>query len=316
MCLSIKSDFAMDESDFYVTLPSNGASLVYPRNRPTSYRTDLCVSRGLLTDWEVGLAQIQFTRDWYYETAEFVFLAWLGRNSDFAQTYPEGYVVSALERKLLDIGAAEVQVPSMDTRLVTVPAYKRWRHVDEFGHEVARLVEEAFKNSGRVCTVALERRNGITSFRGRDRLGALTVGMSSESDEMFQILGITARKESSKLSNTKLQVYMFLDEHPVPCRIRFADVGSIFVYTDVCEEQLVGSQVANLLKLVPVTAAQGERQSNDYDRPTYVRLKPMHLKNIEIKLCDLTGNELPIWNPNSLVTVVLHFRKRKPVGWY
>jgi hypothetical protein len=311
----------MQENDFYVTLPSNGASAVYPRNHPTCYRTDLCVSRGLLTDWEVGLSQIQFTHNWDHPAPAFTFLAWIGRNDDYGQTHPEGYITSDLENRLLDIGAARVKAPSMDTRLITIAANNEWRHVDELGHAVARSIEEGFKNSGRNAGVTYERKaGGMTTFRARDRTGGLIVGMSSEDEEMFEILGITPRRESSELSNPLLKTYLFLDERPIPRNNGFADIETVFVYTDVCEEQVIGSHVANLLKAVPVTARRGERQGKDYERPTYVRVKPMNLRSIEIKLCDLTGTELQIWNPNSLVTVVLHFRKRRghesEVGWY
>jgi hypothetical protein len=318
------------DNDFYITLPSNGASDVYPGNRPTCYRTDLNINKKLLSGWEVGLSQIQFTRNWYESTPEFKFLAWIGRfTSDrrFVQTYTAGYAIGNLEKTLLDITAAGVTSAQTTgdgiitpcytiARLVTVPAFNQWSHVDQFGAEVAKCIQEAFSGESALSLrVKYERTAaGTTAFHVTEHSAANSsepwLGMSSVDTEMFEILGIPSRIESSKLKTRALKVYMF-NQSSIPRSNGFPSLETIFVYTDVCEEQVIGSQRGQLLKLVPVTAKKGERQCNEYPRPSYVPVVPTSLRNIEVSLNDLTGKEVQIWDENSIVTIVLHFRRRK-----
>ena len=327
----------MQCESFYVALPSNGDTK-YPTNRPTNYTTDLKHDK-VLTDWEVGLQQIQFTNNWNYSTPEFKFLAWVGKfGSGYSQTYPDNYVVGDLEKRLRDIGSAHVtsiqgnadgssEIINVDSRLVTVPAFDGWRHVDEFGVAVAKCIEDTFdETSERIIRVSYERTSAnITLFRisdntvESDEVGPTFIGMSSEDEEMFEILGIHPRRQSSRLSNKNLKVYRFMEKHPIPRSNGFHAIETIFLYADVCEQQQIGSKTGTLLKIVPVTVGNGQRQCNEYERPSYVPVAPTRLNRINIKLCDLTGEELQITDPGTLVTVYLHFRRRKrtdtAAGW-
>ncbi len=313
---------------FYVTLPSNGASEVYPSNQPTRYRTDLNLNKNLLSGWEVGLAQIQFTHNWNASTPVFQFMAWVINTGGqkLAQEYPRGYTIGALEARLLDIAKSKVtatersesgdlSVTHARSRVVTVPAFSGFRHVEEFGTIVASYIADALDVGERhVYSVKYDRKSdNYAKFTVVEQSGGANVyfGISSESDELFEILGISPRRESSLLTNKKLNVYQFREMYTVPRKNGFNNIETIFVYSDVCEEQLVGSQRAQMLKLVPVTVQKGERQCNEYPRPAYVPVVPTTLGNIEISLCDRTGEVIQIWDPNSLVTIVLHFRKRK-----
>lgn len=317
----------MQEDDFYVTLPSNGASEIYPRNRSTCYRTQLNNSTTLLTNWEVGLSQIQFTHDWNYSTPTFTFVAWIGKyDREFEKTDDEEYALCELEERLSDIGIAHVTdtkvdiggklTPiNVDTRLVTVPGHDQWRQVDEFGKEVAKLIQIAFAASNNRVFVSYERTATnttvfrATSSRAKALHSDLYIGISSEEDKLFEILGMHPRRESSRLPNEKLKLYLFEERNPIPRKNGFTNIEDICVYSDVCEEQIIGSKVGKLLKLVPVRVGKGKRQYSVYERPAYVRVSPTSLENIEIQLCDLAGNEIQNWKQNSLVTVVLHFRR-------
>ena len=324
--------------DFYITLPSNGASEVYPRNRPTSYRTDLNLGRKLLSGWEVGLSQIQFTRNWNESTPEFTFMAWVTEfSTGYPQGYPKMYEKSQLERRLLNISAARVtatetvngvtSVTKARSRMVTIPAYDQWKHVDELGWVVAEAIEKVLCESGtNLFTVRYVRNSDNTASFTVNERGVPEdsvkshLGISSEDDELFEILGISPRRESSRLANRKLRVYGFLEYLLIPRSSGFPSLETIFVYSDICEEQVIGSQKGQLLKLVPVTVKKGERQCNEYPRPSYVQVTPTSLPSIEISIHDRTGQQVQIWDENSFVTVVLHLRRRKAssaadAGW-
>ncbi len=55
----------MEDHGFYVTLPCNASSSVYPENRISSYTTRLAKAINLKGQWEVGLAEIEYPRSWY-----------------------------------------------------------------------------------------------------------------------------------------------------------------------------------------------------------------------------------------------------------
>lgn len=52
-------------SSFYVTLPSNACKDIYPYNTAGSYKVKLAHPILLKYNYEVGLAEIQFTKSWY-----------------------------------------------------------------------------------------------------------------------------------------------------------------------------------------------------------------------------------------------------------
>ena len=50
---------------FYLTLPSNSSEQYYPDNTLTHFTTKLHSDVSLNGDWEVGLADIMYPRNWY-----------------------------------------------------------------------------------------------------------------------------------------------------------------------------------------------------------------------------------------------------------
>ncbi len=54
----------MEDDSFYVTAPSNANSEKYPFNKGGDYKIDLPHTLQLSSEWEVGLSEIQYRRDW------------------------------------------------------------------------------------------------------------------------------------------------------------------------------------------------------------------------------------------------------------
>ena len=61
-------------TDFYVTLPSNASMKTHPDNTLTRYVTDLPQRIDLTSEWECGLAEIQYPHTWYNVTNNDVWL--------------------------------------------------------------------------------------------------------------------------------------------------------------------------------------------------------------------------------------------------
>ena len=55
----------MSGTHFYLTLPSNASSDIFPDNKTTSYRVKLPQAINLRGEWEVGLYSINYPRTWY-----------------------------------------------------------------------------------------------------------------------------------------------------------------------------------------------------------------------------------------------------------
>jgi hypothetical protein len=52
-------------SHFYLTLPSNSSGIYYPDNTLTHFVTKLHNDVSLSGEWEVGLSEIAYPRNWY-----------------------------------------------------------------------------------------------------------------------------------------------------------------------------------------------------------------------------------------------------------
>ena len=55
----------MEDSHFFITLPSNSSMGVYPGNTISNYITKLSRAVNLNGEWEVGLSEIQFEKSWF-----------------------------------------------------------------------------------------------------------------------------------------------------------------------------------------------------------------------------------------------------------
>ena len=329
----------MEEVDsFTATLVSSDpeSAAIYKDNMPVCYTTELNVNKGELIGWEVGLTHLQFNHEWDYSTPEFKFVAWIGiagsleSERSYTLMHNNEQFPTPLAKRLLDIAPGKVVntetvpgrsavVSNVNAKFVTVPARKNWVHVDELGIAVADLITDAFlSDEQHNVTVTYERSTAdITRFKVNERgVGGNRefLGFSSEDSELFEILGMPPLADSSRLANPQVKLYQFT-RTLYPARNGFPDLQTIFVTTNIVEEQLVGSTTAQLLKLVPLTAARNTRQREEYFTPQYVPMKPIKLRTIEIKLCDVTGELLQINNPNALVIAQLHFRKRRQEGW-
>jgi hypothetical protein len=54
---------------------------------------------------------------------------------------------------------------------------------------------------------------------------------------MTEILGTSARSESAMLQQKRVKLYMFDDKNMAPRQDGFPELETVFVYTDICQEQ-------------------------------------------------------------------------------
>ena len=83
---------------------------------------------------------------------------------------------------------------------------------------------------------------------------------------------------------------------------------SIYVYTDIIENQYVGDVKVPLLRVIPVTSQHGDNVCVKYDRPYFYNLSRSRIQTIEIDLRDDTGELISFEGGRSIVTLV--FRRK------
>ena len=89
-----------------------------------------------------------------------------------------------------------------------------------------------------------------------------------------------------------------------------ASFYSIYVYSNIIEDTLVGNTYVPLLQTVPIkTGRRGKLIHHEYLLPQYLKLQTGTLSSIEIKLCDESGN--PVRFEKGHVIAKLHFKKEK-----
>jgi hypothetical protein len=89
----------------------------------------------------------------------------------------------------------------------------------------------------------------------------------------------------------------------------FSTVTSLYVYTDIVDQQRVGDTYAQLMDILPVQGVPGQRVHYVFDPPTYLPVTRNFIETINVIIHD--GNECHIVFPDDVDNVVcrLHFRR-------
>lgn len=95
-------------------------------------------------------------------------------------------------------------------------------------------------------------------------------------------------------------------DHGFPYFTQLLD--SIFVYTDIIEDQIVGDNVAPLLRNMATQNANFSYMTSTFDNPHYVQLKKTRLNSINMRLTDIYGENIHFNSKLSKVIIKLHFR--------
>ena len=88
-----------------------------------------------------------------------------------------------------------------------------------------------------------------------------------------------------------------------------ANAHSMFIYTDIIRDTLVGNTYAPLLRNVNVVPKRDNYVQRSYDRIHYAKVNSNRINNIEIKICNSLG-ELIKFNFGDII-IKIHFRRRK-----
>ncbi len=83
---------------------------------------------------------------------------------------------------------------------------------------------------------------------------------------------------------------------------------SLYVYSNICEPQIVGDVYAPLLRTIAIKGNHGEHVTKTYGEPHYISVTDRQVDNIEINIKDDTGVDVSFMR--GKVVCKLHFRQR------
>ena len=88
---------------------------------------------------------------------------------------------------------------------------------------------------------------------------------------------------------------------------------SLYVYTDILEQRIIGDTTAPLLRVVPVKGHQGDLITKTYENIQYFPVQKKTFSTIEINIRTDMGT--PVKFQRGKVYVTLHFRKKR-LGYF
>ena len=88
-----------------------------------------------------------------------------------------------------------------------------------------------------------------------------------------------------------------------------AGIHSMFIYTDIIRETLVGNTFSPLLRNINVVPKRDIYIQRSFDRVHYMKLNSNRINNIEIKICNSLGELIKFYFGDVIIKI--HFRRRR-----
>ena len=284
------------ENNYYMTLPSNVKSNVR-KNKTSHFLTELPKAIEIEREnWEAALVEIDYPHSWYnVKPRECRFSIFKASTSDRDQVIKQvivltpGYYNSAQEiiRDILEkknnLFSSHVLFDSISRKVRIYIANGEGIHLTRplanllgFLRPVREFHENYFE---------------ITKYRNIEftEVDDNNVPFANESLE-------TENDFTKIIADRAFDIYNGLN--------------SIYVYTNIIEDCIVGNASVPLLRNVLVSGSYGDIVQQTFIQPHYLRISQNRIKDIEIILRDDKGDLIPF--EHGKVIVKLHFR-RKPV---
>lgn len=282
-------------NDFYVTLPSNVTSKVH-NNKTSHFFTELPKPIELDKEsWEVALVEIDYPRSWYnvqQNAYKVTFSKFLVDNSTVMYKQPivlkHGYYIE--EREILR-EIEETKNPTFKTRI-------------------------SYDNVSRKTFIRLADRESITISKPLSQM----IGFLDFVDERhwsFNTFHMGNTYYKTTIINDKTvvppeDVLQPLKNEKVYAQKAFdlsSGLHSIYIYSNIVDDCVVGNTVAPLLRTVLVEGNYGDFVQKTYIHPHYLPISYNRINDIEISLRDDLGNLIPF--EFGKVLVKLHFRRKR-----
>jgi hypothetical protein len=275
----------MSSDQFFIVLPSNSSMSVYPDNKSSNFKVNLPSLINVdPSKWEVALQEIHFPHYWYNmrKGKNVIIKKYFDLTEDeFKRFYstPQNDKNSELFSFYLQFDQ-EISIPpghySKPEEILD--------HLRSFEINDTRPIQYSMDETSKKVSVRIS--NGChLDFNNSDV--AKTLG--------FQPDTLIKKGDEEIVSDGIVNISRSYD--------------SVYVYTDIIENQHVGDFKVPLLRVVPVKSNFGEMNWIHYDRPHFLRLSRENINDIEINIRDDTGEFISFESGKVVVTLV--FRRIK-----
>ena len=263
---------------FYVVLPSDSSMDVYPQNKVSHFKVNLTTMMNLDPDkWEVALQEIQFNHSWYN----------IRKGKNLITKYYNS-VTPEETKKLFEMADVEYIHESKEymSRVIPIPE----GHYENV-QDIIKLLQNQEDGDPRPTTYSYDDTTKRVTI-----LNSTNCIIDLENTDIATCLGFSPRtyivdKKVESFAISKLNMH-----------------DSVYVYTDIIENQNVGDYMVPLLRVVPVRSKFGELNWIHYDQPHYLNLSRGNITSIEINIKDELGNFISFEFGKAIVTLV--FRKK------
>ena len=287
---------------FYLTLPSNSSLKYYPDNNASHFITKLPQTQALNGEYEVGLAEIQFSNNYLNVRESQVYFTYKGPEKAVSRKRKKkitslprdvmgfmkavGEIHESLQQENSEEPEAEGYVgPNIVKCEMNAGLYESNKH---FVSELNKLAEILGKRV-KFHYNAASKKASVTLYEDS--------GVMRLSDDLYHIL---------KLPSTVTGVGTFEAEHMMDLDQSFK---SVFVYSDLVHPRPVGDVVVPLLRTLPPIDKTQETVHHLFEKPHYIPLGRFQFDTVEILLTTDKGEQIAFVNGHTIAT--LHFRRRR-----
>ena len=317
---------------FYLVLPSNSSMKLYPENTLANFKVSLSQPI-MLNDpdkWEVGLAEIQFPNSWY--------------NIVEGKNYFEKDIVNPTREEVSGMFTNEkgnIELLQMITGLdgnqkTEVKSVTPVNLPSSVSSTEGESAEPPKKKAKDWQLISLVYRTRIALPAGRyDSVKDIIDPLNKSQKGIFRPFHfeydpVTKRTKVDLKKNCAIR---WQNSDIARCLGFFPDgvikkegktvsptlssvqdtISSIYVYTDIIENQHAGDVKVPLLRIVPVTQSHGKVCYEKYDKPYFFPVNRGHIEKISINIRGDTGELIPFQSGKVVVTLLF---KRKLAKFY
>ena len=257
----------------YLTLPSNSSLSYFPTNNAGHFFTKLPQTQNFGDDYEVGLAEIQFSNNYQNIT----------NNSVWFEYEEPRYAGQNSKRIVVSNGLYETNRQFIDELNALV---KSQINESMIGFQEQKKQTIKFKYS------TFTKKMTIFKYFAKSKVRL--------SDALMKILGFS-QNSLEGAGGFGADRVMDLDQR----------VKGIFVYSDLVRRRPVGDAVVPLLRTLPPVDKSKETTHYLFEKPHYMPLARFSFDTVELLLTSDKGEPISFESGQTIAT--LHFRRKRLV---
>lgn len=317
------------KATFTLVLPSNSNMHSHPDNRPGDYTVRLSHPITLTGDWDVALANIHYPPNWF-DFREKANVNWIFSRHRISTPLSElGQCVKVVYDP--NANKFEVTILEQDWQYGTDVVHGscivwpgHYESVQDIGAHLCKMVEDGIKLAKKQTRVSFHFDHDTRAGMIHTEEGSLF--LFTDKQHLALMLGQAYAKIVPRESRPTVpqpttedvtvpgvpipipDIYMLTG----PGKSRFAKIDSVYVYSDIVENQRIGDTEAPLLGIIPVQKKNNEeKQFFVLNPPAYLPVNKSEIDEVGIALRTARGEPIPFPKFSSNVICTLQFRRRK-----